>query len=441
MSYGDAYFYRPGKIAATELAGFRHVIGQSYDGNLGVRFANQHVEILLGYRKPQIEGPSQLATGTATYLAADYTAWSNPDYNVGGTWRDGATFLLKEFVDKYHKNESFFLHAPNGQRLRSYDKGRYFYLIRPNLAAKQWWAHVAAIHKREPHWQGVFVDNVGIDDSKLSEVLKEMQLSGPIQEYAGGSQSVLYQQDWAEFLDVGRLTMPKGHILGANLIGDWFAQRDATVLIDRLDLIMLEAFAPWLVMRKDFKPEHSLNILKRAQAIVDAGKHLICVCHLSSKDTPERFAYEYARYLLIASDKTSCRLVVDGSYSGAPVRIPEMGKDYGKALASYEQQSTSLLTREFEKGLLSVNIERMTWMFTPWPVPTPDPVDDLATIKQQIANLTIALADTDAKARTQYETHESLRQTVLKHEQTILLQAHALKELQDRLDREFTIKF
>lgn len=380
MSYGDAYFYRPGKIPATELAGYRHVIGQSYDGNLATRLQGQGIEYLLAYRKPQVEGPSQLATGTAVYTEADYKAWSSPDYNIGGTWRDGATYLLKEFVDKYHKNESFFLHAPNGQRLRSYDKGRYFYLLRPNLAAKQWWADVALIHKREGWAQGVLVDNVGIDDSKLSEVLSEMKLSGPVQEYLGGPQAVLYQQDWAEFLDIGRLTMPAGTMLGANLIGDWFAERDATVLIDRLDLVILEAYAPWLVMRSSFKPEHSLNIVKRAQSVVDAGKHLICVIHLSSKDTPERAAYETARYLLIAGEKTSMRLVVDGVYSGSPIKPPVF--DLGKPLGPYKEAGL-VAVREFEKAILTVNLKTLAYAVAPWG--EPEPIDPFVELKQQVA--------------------------------------------------------
>lgn len=422
MTYGDAYFYRPGKIPADNLKNFKHVIGQSYDGNLGLRLLKMNIDMLLGYRKPQVEGPEELSRATSGYVQAQYVRWSDPDYNVGGTWRDGATFTLKEFVDKYHRNEAFFLHAANGQRLRSYDKGRYFYLIRPNMAAKQWWSDVAAIHKREPHWKGPFIDNVGIDDDKLHEVLREMKLSGPIQEYAGGPQAVLYQQDWAEFLDVGRLTMPQGTILGANLIGDWFAQRDATVLIDRLDLIMLEAYAPWLNMRASFKPEHSLNIVKRAQSIVDAGKHLICVIHLSSKDTPERAAYEYMRYLLIAGERASCRLVVDGSYSGVPYHIPEMELDLGKPLQFELAGSGYTLWRRFENALLKVDLAAMTYAVTRNTAPTPvDPRDaQIATLQEQVRGV--------------LEREQQYKQMVAELQKTV-------SDLQTRLATGVVVKF
>lgn len=425
MSYGNAYFYRPQPQLIDQINGSRHVIGQSFDERAMSMLKD--IELVMRYAIPQIEGPSKLVRGDVHITTAEHTAWKNPNYNIGGTWRNGATFTLAQFVDLFHKDEKNFLHGSDGRRLISKQGDRTFYLIRPKYAAKTFWTLLAALHARAYSIGGTpeqfytwpsnaFIDNVGADDTKIEEVLKEMELSGQAQEYAGGDQAQLYCEEWLEFFDIGRLTMPKGSLLGCNMIGDWFAKRNADELIKRLDLIMLEAFSAWLNMRSSFKSEHSLNILKRAQVIVDAGKHLICVCHLSSKDTPERFAYEYARYLLIAGDKTSCRLVVDGSYSGAPVRIPEMDLDLGKPLSPFRVLTGFKLLRKFGKGDLVVDLESMTWKWTP--IIYPEPIDDFAMLKQQVA---------------------ALQAKQIEHEQTILLQAQALKELQDRLSEPISV--
>lgn len=428
MSYGDAYFYRPQPQIIEQLTGYRHVIGQSFDER--TMSLLKDIELSGRYAIPQLEGPEKLKRAGVSYLDAEYLVWKNPKWGLGGTWRSGATFTLSEFVDKYNKDEKNFVHAANGDRLRSTQDGRYFYLIRPKYAAKQWWTDILGIHKRPVDlgngqsytWPNVvFVDNVGADESKLTEVLKEMQLSGPVQEYGGGNVGKLYQAEWCEFFDVGRLVMGKDAILGGNLIGDWFAEKDVTEIVKRMDLIMLEAFAPWLNMRSSFKSEHSLNILKRAQSVVDAGKHLICVIHLSSKDTPERAAYEYARYLLIAGEKTSMRLVVDGVYSGLSFRIPEMDRDYGAARGLWDIDRNGILYRVFEAGTWWVDPKTYTAQFREH---QPEPTDPIADLTAQVAAV--------------LEREQQNNRLIAELQKTIEIQGITVAELQQRLAEPIT---
>jgi len=421
MSYGEAYFYRPQPEIVEELTGFDVVIGQSFDE----RAMSMLIDVLLKmrYALPQLEGPAELVRGDVVITTAQLTKWRDGRWGYGGTWRNGATFKLSEFVDSFHSDEKNFLHGPDGRRLFVTDEGRTFYLIRPKYAAKTFWTLLAGIHKRaytigtnqSYTWpNNAFIDNVGADDSKIEEVLK----STPAQEYAGGDQAHLYYEEWLEFFDIGRLIMGKDALLGANVIGDWFAKRNIDELVKRLDVVMLEALSPWLNMRSQFTPAVSVRILDRAQRVVDAGKYLICVLHLSSKDSAERIAYETARYLLIAGEKTSLRLAMDYSYSGGPIKPPvlDLGAPKGRFEVTNTTDDIPLLFRAFEKGQLFVNPYNYTYQVKMNPEPQPDPFVEL---KQQVAELQAALADTNAKARTQYEMHESLRLTVAELQQRL----------------------
>jgi hypothetical protein len=426
----DAYFYRP-KVTPDELKDHTHIILQSFDEKF------RDLLIALGidparYGLPQLEGPSKLIRGDVTITDAELTVWNNPKWGLGGTWRNGATLTLGEFVKKYHPHETYFLHDANGNRLYADNQGRRFYLLRPKFAAKQWWTDVKAIMDRDG-WSGAaFVDNVGLDDAKIEEVLDV-----PAMEYAGGDQAALYQAEWAEFLDVGRLMLGKDRPIWINGIGDWKAQRDIDPIVSRCDGVMLEAFAPWLNMRAGWTVDDDLRMLQRVQKLTGAGKQVICVCHLSSKDAPERASYEYARYLMVHEpDLTSVRLVVDGDY-GPITRVPEMDLVLGKPLGPFTRYTVDILMRRFEYYDVLIDPIKKTAVFEkrqPEPQPT-DPRDaQIAALQQQV---------------------EDLQETVAQHYQSILLQSQALRDvqakmdaqsktvsdLQTRLNREVVIKF
>lgn len=394
----DAYFYRP-KVAPDALDGFTHVILQSFDEKF------RDLLIALGidparYGLPQVEGPSKLIRGDVTILESELTVWNNPKWGLGGTWRSGSTFTLGEFVKKYHPHETYFLHDVQGNRLYTDNQGRRFYLLRPKFAAKQWWADVKAIMERD-NWTGAaFVDNVGLDDAKIQEVLDV-----PAMEYAGGDQAALYQAEWAAFLDTGRLILGKRPIW-ANGIGDWKAKRDIDPIVSRIDGIMLEAFAPWLNMRSGWTVDDDVRMIQRVQKLTGAGKQVICVCHLSSKDTPERRSYEYARYLMVHEPEyTSVRLVVDGNY-GPITTVPEMDLELGKPLGPFTQYTVDILMRRFEHYDVLIDPIKKTAVFEKH---QDDPVDSIEALRREVAELVQSLTDRLALAE---QKNAKLEQTV-----------------------------
>lgn len=414
-----AYFYRP-RVPAEDLKNHKHIILQSFDE----KFRDQLIGLGLDverYGLPQVEGPPELVRGDVTITADMLKKWADPSYTIGGTWRNGSTFTLIEFYNKYHKNESNFLHDSQGNRLRATQGGRTFYLLRPKVAARQWWADVAAIMQRDG-WNGpAFVDNVGLDASKIREVFK----SAPAHEYAGGDQDALYQAEWAAFLDEGRLALGPGRKLGINAIGDWKAERDISQIASRADIFMLEAFAPWLGMRSGWDVDDDLRMLQRVQKLTGAGKQVICVCHLSSKDSLERRSYEYARYLLVHEpDYTSVRLVVDGDY-GPITTVPEMDLELGKPLTYPVLQGRSWF-RDFEYYRVDVFPETKTARFikvdrTPQPDPPTDPRDaQIAELQQQVQGVL-------EREQQQQQMVEQLQKTV--------------SELQTRLAAGVVVKF
>jgi hypothetical protein len=396
-----AYFYRP-KVTPGALDGFKHVILQSYDETFRDLLVAKGLEVQR-YGLPQPEGPSKLIRGDVTFTTAEYTAWKNPSYSIGGTWRNGSTFTLAEFVDKYHPHEIYFLHDANGNRLYSDNGGRRFYLLRPKFAAKQWWTDIKTIMDRDG-WSGAaFVDNVGLDAAKIEEVLDV-----PAIEYTGGDQAALYQAEWAEFLDVGRLMLGKDRPIWINGIGDWKAKRDIDPIVSRIDGIMLEAFAPWLNMRSGWTVDDDVRMIQRVQKLTGAGKQVICVCHLSSKDSLERRSYEYARYLMVHEPEyTSVRLVVDGDY-GPITTVPEMALDLGKPLAKFETDRDGTLFRVFDGFIVRIDPRSYaaTWKEI---IDEPEPVDSIEALRREVAELVQPLVDRLAVAE---QKNTTLEQTV-----------------------------
>jgi hypothetical protein len=413
-----AYFYRP-KVTPDALDGFTHIILQSFDE----RFRDLLIALGIDparYGLPQLEGPSKLIRGDVTITDAELTVWNNPKWGLGGTWRNGATLTLGEFVKKYHPHETYFLHDANGNRLYADNQGRRFYLLRPKFAARQWWTDVKAIMDRDG-WMGpAFVDNVGLDASKIEEVLDV-----PAMEYQGGDQDALYQAEWAEFLDVGRLILGKRPIW-INGIGDWKAERNIDPIVQRIDGIMLEAYAPWLNMRSGWTVDDDLRMQQRVQKLTGAGKQVICVAHLSSKDSLERRSYEYARYLMVHEpDYTSVRLVVDGDY-GPITTVPEMDLDVGKPLGPAKMSAgLKASSREFEHYTIIIDLANKKATFQKIePQPDTEPTDprdaQIAALEKRIVALE-ALRENDARLIVE------LKQTV--------------SDLQTRLNREVVIKF
>jgi hypothetical protein len=409
----DAYFYRP-RVTPDELKDFTHIILQSLDE----RFRDLLIALGLDparYGLPQVEGPSKLIRGDVTILENELLVWNNPKWGLGGTWRNGSTLTLGEFVKKYHPHETYFLHDANGNRLYSDNQGRRFYLLRPRFAAKQWWTDVKAIMDRDG-WSGAaFVDNVGLDAAKIEEVLDV-----PAIEYAGGDQAALYQAEWAEFLDIGRLILGKDRQIWINGIGDWKAQRDIDPIVQRVDGIMLEAFGPWLKMREGWTVDDDVRMIQRVQKLTGAGKQVICVCHLSSKDSLERRSYEYARYLMVHEPEyTSVRLVVDGDY-GPITTVPEMDLVLGKPLKPFSMEG-GIIERHFEKYLVYIVPKEHRAAFLLKPEPPTDPRDaQIATLQQQIQGV--------------LEREQQHKQMIAELQQTV-------SDLQTRLNREVVIKF
>jgi hypothetical protein len=391
-----AYFYRP-KVTPDALDGFTHIILQSFDEKFRDLLIAKGVEVQR-YGLPQPEGPPELVRGDVTITTAQITKWNDGRWGYGGTWRNGSTFTLGEFVKKYHVHETYFLHDANGNRLYTDNQGRRFYLLRPRFAAKQWWTDVKAIMDRDG-WSGAaFVDNVGLDASKIEEVLDV-----PAMEYAGGDQDALYQAEWAEFLDVGRLILGKRPIW-INGIGDWKAERDIDPIVQRIDGIMLEAFAPWLNMRSGWMVDDDVRMLQRVQKLTGAGKQVVCVAHVTkgytsksgkavSADPPERLSYEYARYLMVHDPAlTSFRLVFgtdQGSDYGPITKVPEMDLELGKPLGPAKMSAGLKATsREFEHYTVIVDLANKKPTFQKiesLPEPPTDPRDaQIATLQEQV---------------------------------------------------------
>lgn len=400
----QSYFYRP-RVTPEELKDHTHIILQSFDERFRDLLTAQGLTVAR-YGLPQVEGPSKLIRGDVTILESELTVWNNPKWGLGGTWRNGSTLTLGEFVKKYHPYETYFLHDASGNRLTTTQGGRTFYLLRPKFAAKQWWSDVAAIMQRDG-WTGpAFVDNAGLDATKIEEVLK----ATPAMEYKSGDQDALYQAEWAEFLDIGRLTLGKDRPIWINGIGDWTAERDIDPIVQRIDGIMLEAFAPWLNMRDKWTVDDDLRMLQRVQKLTGAGKQVICVCHLSSKDSLERRSYEYARYLLVHEPGyTSVRLVVDGDY-GSITTVPEMDLALGKPLTYPVLQGRSWF-RDFEYYRVDVFPETKTARFikvdrTPQTEPPTDPRD------AQIMELQARVKELEARILEGEGRYIELKQTV-----------------------------
>lgn len=409
------YFYRP-RVAVEVLQFFTHIILQSFDEKARDALVGLGLEVQR-YGLPQVEGPSKLIRGDVTITDAEMTVWNNPKWGVGGTWRNGSTFTLAEFVKKYHPHETYFLHDLNGNRLRVTNEGRTFYLLRPSTAAKQWWTDIKTIMDRDG-WTGpAFVDNVGLDDLKIHDAT-DVAL-----EYKGLDQSARYQADWAAFLDTGRLILGKRPIW-INGIGDWKAQRDIDPIVSRVDGMMLEAYAPWLNMRSGWTVDDDLRMLQRVQKLTGAGKQVICVCHLSSKDSLERRSYEYARYLMVHEpDYTSVRLVVDGDY-GPITKVPEMDLDVGRPLGPCERTSETTIERLFEHYSLLVDLKNKTfkyWKREPQPDPPVDPRDaQIAALQEQVRGVL---------------EREQIKDKLIEALQTkIEAQAKTVSDLQTRLD-------
>jgi hypothetical protein len=381
----DAYFYRP-RVTPDELKDFTHIILQSFDEKFRDLLTAQGLTVAR-YGLPQVEGPSKLIRGDVTILESELLVWNNPKWGLGGTWRNGSTFTLGEFVKKYHPHETYFLHDASGNRLYSEDQGRWFFLLRPKFAAKQWFTDIKAIMDRDG-WTGPFFgDNWGFDASKIEEVFKELQRIGPAMEYKGGDQDALYQAEWAEALDIGRLILGKDRQIWINGIGDWKAERDIDPIVQRVDGIMLEAYGPWLNMRASWTVDDDLRMQQRVQKLTGAGKQVICVAHLSGKDTLERRSYEYARYLMVHEPEyTSVRLVVDGDY-GPITTVPEMALDVGKPLSSLKVGG-KIVSRLFEHYFVAIDLETKKYSFTeqePQPEPPADPRDaQIATLQEQV---------------------------------------------------------
>lgn len=408
------YFYRP-RVAVEELKDHKHIILQSFDEKARDALTSQGATVAR-YALPQVEGPSKLIRGDVTITDAEMTVWNNPKWGLGGTWRNGSTFTLGEFVKKYHPHEHYFLHDLQGNRLRVTNEVRTFYLLRPNTAAKQWWTDIKTIHERD-NWQGpAFVDNVGLDDLKIHDAT-DVAL-----EYKGLDQSARYQADWAAFLDTGRLILGKRPIW-VNAIGDWKAERDIDAIASRVDGMMLEAFSPWLNMRSAWDVNADLRMLQRVQKLTGAGKQVICVCHLSGKDVPERASYEYARYLLVHEPEyTSVRLVVDGDY-GPITKVPEMALDLGKPLSSLKVGG-KIVSRLFEHYFVSIDLETKKYSFVkqePQPEPPVDPRD------AQIMELQARVKELEARILEGEGRYIEIKQTV--------------SELQTRLAAGVVVKF
>lgn len=361
------YFPQLKPIDPVLLAGFFHVIGQSYDE--AKRDLLVDVPFVLRYGLPQVEGPPELQRGDTTYTSAQLTAWQNV-----GTWRNGATFTYAEFVTKYHKNESWFLHDSSGRRLyRTQDSGkRFFYLMHPGNRsfALQWWSDVKAIHQKYG-WTHVLVDNVGLDRTKIEETGKAS---------VEFSTDQAYQAAWATFIQVGHEVMGSEVLIVGNCIGDWRATKPITEtdLMTTLDGMLFEAFGiGYPNMRPTWTPEDTIRTLQRAQACIQAGKHVLCTLQTVEGDSAAFLAYAYALYLMVAGDTSSVRLVRDVVYGAPPIIIPAMAMDLGKPLGSFSVAGTTLV-REFANTIVTVDLKAKTATFAPWrDKPTPDPVADL----------------------------------------------------------------
>jgi hypothetical protein len=216
------------------------------------------------------------------------------------------------------------------------------------------------------------------------------------------------------------LILGKDRQIWINGIGDWKAQRDIDPIVQRVDGIMLEAFGPWLKMREGWTVDDDVRMIQRVQKLTGAGKQVICVCHLSSKDSLERRSYEYARYLMVHEPEyTSVRLVVDGDY-GPITTVPEMDLVLGKPRAPFS--GIAKLTRPFDNHIVTIDPSTKTATFTPrQPEPPVDPRDaQIATLQQQIQGV--------------LEREQQHKQMIAELQQTV-------SDLQTRLNREVVIKF
>lgn len=368
------------------FTGHYHVTCQSYDETL--RGQLKDVAYVLRYSIPQIEGPAELIDPNATITTEQMTAWQSKS-----TWRNGSTFYYSQFVNGYVKNpknvnDSFFLHGPDGKRLVSYqDNGkRAFYLLnigyRP--AAEQWWRDVKSIHDRYG-WKHVLVDNVGVDAEKIRECLAHLPVADRVAvEYKGKDQDQAYQDAWVAFGEVGRLIMGPDVLIFGNFIGDFNAKRDLSKLLSVYDGMLREAFGiGWLNTRKSWTPADTLRSLQQTWKAVDAGKHVMCNVQLDANDSTQFRAYCFALYLMVAGKHSSFRMTYGTTYGIPPIKIPEMALDVGEPLGPFEQVG-HVVTREFERYIVTVKLDTMQATFAPWTPPAPAPSDPIKVLDQKL---------------------------------------------------------
>ncbi len=291
----------------------------------------------------EIEGPGPLAN-KKKHCNNDYTPLRN-----NAMW-------TKNFCQKVHPHESWFLHNGKGERLYSKETnwdGTDIYSYYMNPASEGFRAFWVKQIKQQNSagWQAFFLDNVAVSYKYLMN--KPTDQDGSVQEYTN-------DQDWDNaltgFLQVIRKEFPNRPLWG-NMVESSIVPGEWEPFLPYLDGFQEENFATnW----RDELPLNSVQwntMITRAEQALALGKSVVLYGQ-GDQDDLERMRFSLASYMLVATadDRATFRYTHTGSYDEL-WWYPEYDMNFGLPVGKRYRQGT-LWVRDYQCGRVTVDPDR-----------------------------------------------------------------------------------
>jgi hypothetical protein len=263
----------------------------------------------------------------------------------------------KDFCEKVHPHENWFLHNGKGERLynkaRNWD-GTYIYDYYMNPAAKGFREFWVDQMKRQDHanWQGYFLDNVAVDYKYLRT--RADNEDGRVREYDNTAD---WRKAMAQHLQHIKQEFPNFPIWGNMIEGE--ERPDVwDMYMDHLDGFQQENFATGWVNHRALSPQEWDAMLQRAEKALAKGKSVLLYGQGEEKDY-QRMRFSLASYLLVASGDSRAffRYAYNREYEELwwyPEYEINLGQPEGK-----RYRKGKMWLRDFQCGRVTVNpVER-----------------------------------------------------------------------------------